>query len=83
MSTKLKLLGVDVGSFGDAFGATPGARVVSIFDGAASVYKKLVAQRRQASSCSAACSSATPRPTAELLPLASERRCRCRSTRKS
>ena len=42
MSTKLKLLGVDVGSFGDAFGVTPGARVISIFDGASSVYKKLV-----------------------------------------
>ena len=42
MSTKLKLLGVDVGSFGDAFAATPGARVISIFDGAASLYKKLV-----------------------------------------
>jgi nitrite reductase (NADH) large subunit len=42
MSTKLKLLGVDVGSFGDAFATTPGARVISIFDGASSLYKKLV-----------------------------------------
>jgi nitrite reductase (NADH) large subunit len=42
MSTKLKLLGVDVGSFGDAFAATPGAKIISIFDGASSVYKKLV-----------------------------------------
>jgi nitrite reductase (NADH) large subunit len=42
MSTKLKLLGVDVGSFGDAFGVTPGARVISLFDGTASHYKKLV-----------------------------------------
>src|SRR6185436_2301688 len=42
MSTKLKLLGVDVGSFGDAFGATAGARVISIYDGASSIYKKLV-----------------------------------------
>ncbi len=42
MSTKLKLLGVDVGSFGDAFGVTPGARVISVFDGSASHYKKLV-----------------------------------------
>jgi nitrite reductase (NADH) large subunit len=41
-STKLKLLGVDVGSFGDAFAAAPGARVVSLYDGASSVYKKLV-----------------------------------------
>jgi nitrite reductase (NADH) large subunit len=42
MSTKLKLLGVDVGSFGDAFAQTPGAKVVSLYDGSASVYKKLV-----------------------------------------
>ncbi len=42
MSTKLKLLGVDVGSFGDAFGVTPGSRVISMFDGHSSVYKKLV-----------------------------------------
>lgn len=42
MSTKLKLLGVDVGSFGDAFGATPGSKVISVFDGASSLYKKLV-----------------------------------------
>ncbi len=42
MSTKLKLLGVDVGSFGDAFAVTPGSRVISIFDGASSLYKKLV-----------------------------------------
>ncbi|HEX3775618.1 MAG TPA: nitrite reductase large subunit NirB [Polyangiaceae bacterium] len=42
MSTKLKLLGVDVGSFGDAFATTPGAQEISIFDGASSLYKKLV-----------------------------------------
>jgi nitrite reductase (NADH) large subunit len=42
MSTKLKLLGVDVGSFGDAFGLTPGSRVISMFDGHSSTYKKLV-----------------------------------------
>jgi len=36
------LLGVDVGSFGDAFGVTPGARIISVFDGTASHYKKLV-----------------------------------------
>ncbi len=42
MSTKLKLLGVDVGSFGDAFGTTPGAKIVSMFDQTASLYKKLV-----------------------------------------
>ncbi len=42
MSTKLKLLGVDVGSFGDAFARTPGALVVSLFDSTAGAYKKLV-----------------------------------------
>jgi len=42
VSTKLKLLGVDVASFGDAFATTPGARLVSFFDGNAEVYKKLV-----------------------------------------
>jgi nitrite reductase (NADH) large subunit len=41
-STKLKLLGVDVGSFGDALATTPDAKVVSLFDGASAVYKKLV-----------------------------------------
>lgn len=41
-STKLKLLGVDVASFGDAFGVTPGCRVLSLFDSVAKVYKKLV-----------------------------------------
>jgi nitrite reductase (NADH) large subunit len=42
MSTKLKLMGVDVGSFGDAFGAAPGSHVVSYTDSRAQVYKKLV-----------------------------------------
>lgn len=42
MSTKLKLLGVDVGSFGDAFARTPGARTISLFDSVAGVYKKIV-----------------------------------------
>ena len=42
MSTKLKLLGVDVASFGDAFGAHAGAHVVSILDTSTAVYKKLV-----------------------------------------
>ena len=42
MSTKLKLMGVDVGSFGDAFGVTPGSRVFTVFDGHSAVYKKLV-----------------------------------------
>jgi nitrite reductase (NADH) large subunit len=42
MSTKLKLMGVDVASFGDAFGAAPGAHVLSVVDTMTEVYKKLV-----------------------------------------
>lgn len=42
MSTKLKLMGVDVGSFGDAMGATPGCHVASFTDSKAEVYRKLV-----------------------------------------
>jgi nitrite reductase (NADH) large subunit len=42
MSTKLKLLGVDVASFGDAFATEPGSHVISIFDTAGAIYKKLV-----------------------------------------
>ncbi|KDN85642.1 nitrite reductase large subunit NirB [Kitasatospora cheerisanensis] len=42
LSTKLKLLGVDVASFGDAFGSTPGALDVVYSDARAGVYKKLV-----------------------------------------
>jgi nitrite reductase (NADH) large subunit len=42
MSTKLKLLGVDVASFGDGLATTPGARVISLLDGTGDVYKKLV-----------------------------------------
>ncbi len=42
MSTKLKLLGVEVGSFGDAFARTPGAREIAIQDNVANTYKKLV-----------------------------------------
>ncbi|HXT96975.1 MAG TPA: nitrite reductase large subunit NirB [Polyangia bacterium] len=42
MSTKLKLMGVDVASFGDAFGHHTGAHVVSLLDTSAALYKKLV-----------------------------------------
>jgi len=42
MSTKLKLLGVDVASFGDAFAKTPGAKEIAIVDSIQGVYKKLV-----------------------------------------
>jgi nitrite reductase (NADH) large subunit len=42
MSTKLKLLGVDVASFGDAFGKTPGSKEIAIQDSVQGTYKKLV-----------------------------------------
>lgn len=42
MSTKLKLLGVDVASFGDAHGTTEGALELVFADAVAGVYKKLV-----------------------------------------
>ncbi len=42
MSTKLKLLGVDVASFGDAHAATDGALELVFADAVAGVYKKLV-----------------------------------------
>ncbi|MFL6173046.1 MAG: nitrite reductase large subunit NirB, partial [Marmoricola sp.] len=41
-STKLKLLGVDVASFGDAFAQSPGSLEVVYADPVAGVYKKLV-----------------------------------------
>jgi nitrite reductase (NADH) large subunit len=41
-STKLKLLGVDVASFGDAFGASESALDIVYADPVAGVYKKLV-----------------------------------------
>jgi nitrite reductase (NADH) large subunit len=41
-SSRLALAGVEAASFGDAFGVTEGARVISFFDGAAGIYKKLV-----------------------------------------
>ncbi len=41
-STKLKLLGVDVASFGDAHAVTEGALEVVLADAVAGVYKKLV-----------------------------------------
>jgi nitrite reductase (NADH) large subunit len=41
MSTKLKLLGVDVGSFGDAFGETPGSMPVVLKDNRNGIYKRI------------------------------------------
>lgn len=42
MSTKLKLLGVDVGSIGDALGITPGAIAYTFSDQREEVYKRLI-----------------------------------------
>ena len=42
LSTKLKLMGVDVASFGDAFGTTAGARTTLYSDESQGLYKKLV-----------------------------------------
>ncbi len=42
MSTKLKLLGVDVASFGDAFARTEGAKEIAVKDSVKGTYKKLV-----------------------------------------
>ncbi|MEX3809697.1 nitrite reductase large subunit NirB [Paraburkholderia sp. BR13439] len=42
MSTKLKLMGVDVASIGDAHGNTPGSRTYQFSDERKQIYKKLV-----------------------------------------
>ncbi len=42
MSTKLKLMGVDVASFGDAFSSGEGARALSIVDEVRDIYKRVV-----------------------------------------
>lgn len=42
MSTKLKLLGVDVASFGDNFGRSPDSREIAVNDSVKGIYKKLV-----------------------------------------
>ncbi|WP_027865921.1 nitrite reductase large subunit NirB [Massilia alkalitolerans] len=42
MSTKLKLMGVDVASVGDAHGATPGSRTYQFLDERKQVYRKIV-----------------------------------------
>ena len=42
LSTKLKLMGIDVASFGDAFAAKPGAESIVFSDPVANVYKRLV-----------------------------------------
>ncbi len=42
MSTKLKLLGVDVASFGDNFGRTEGSKEIAFNDATKGTYKKIV-----------------------------------------
>ncbi len=42
LSTKLKLMGVDVASIGDAQGITPGAKIYTYFNQPEEVYKKIV-----------------------------------------
>jgi len=42
LSTKLKLLGIDVASFGDAHARTPGAKEIAYSDLVSNVYKKIV-----------------------------------------
>ncbi|MGI8810880.1 MAG: nitrite reductase large subunit NirB [Acidimicrobiales bacterium] len=42
MSTKLKLMGIDVASFGDAFATEPGNEAITYRDPVANVYKRLV-----------------------------------------
>lgn len=42
LSTKLKLCGVDVASFGDAHGTAPGAEGILFSDARANIYRKLV-----------------------------------------
>ena len=69
MSTKLKLLGVDVASFGDAFARSP-ARTSSASSTARERLQEAGRLAPTASACWAACSSATPRRTAQLLQLA-------------
>ena len=41
LSTKLKLLGVDVASFGDAFAAGPGVDVLTWSDSSTGIHKRL------------------------------------------
>lgn len=47
MSTKLKLMGVDVGSIGDAHGKTPGALTFTYENQPKGIYKKIVVDAKQ------------------------------------
>ena len=85
LSTKLKLLGVDVASFGDAFAdealGTRARRVV-FEDRVRGVYQKLVCQRR-VGGCSAASWSATPSAYPTLLLARARAAASCPSARTS
>ncbi len=70
MSTKLKLMGVDVASFGDAFGSHAGAHVISLLRHVSRRLQEAGAVAPTASTCWAACWSATPPAYGELLQLA-------------
>ncbi len=61
MSTKLKLLGVDVASFGDAHARTPGALEVVLSDSAKGTYAKLVSPTMPRSFSAASWSVMPPR----------------------
>ena len=70
MSTKLKLLGVDVASFGDAFAHARRARTSSASSTPAPPSTRSWCCRPTASTCWAACWSATPPRYGELLQIA-------------
>ena len=64
MSTKLKLLGIDVASFGDAFATTDGALELTYADAVRRRLQEARRERRRSRGCSAGSSSATRRRTA-------------------
>ena len=64
MSTKLKLLGVDVASFGDAFASTEGALELVFAGRGGRASTRSWSSATTAGGCSAACWSATRRRTA-------------------
>ena len=73
MSTKLKLMGVDVATIGDAHGSTPGA-LNYVFTDEAPASTRSWSSRTTASSCSARSWSATPPTTARCCSWRSNRR---------
>ena len=69
MSTKLKLMGVDVASIGDAHGSTPGA-LDYVYTDEVGIYKKLVVSPRPQAAARRDPASATRPTTAALLQMA-------------